>query len=89
MKAQDHGVPPLSAVARIKFIVKDSNDNRPVFAQNAFNFVVTENIESNFLIGKVYAEDKDFGANAKITYQFKSASRAFTIDGPSGMIFNF
>ena len=82
-------MPPLSAVARIKFIVKDSNDNRPVFVQNAFNFVVTENVESNFLIGKVSAEDKDSGANAKITYQFKSSSRAFTIDGPTGMIFNF
>ena len=89
MKAQDHGVPPLSAVARIKFNVKDSNDNRPVFAQNAFNFVVTENVEANHLVGKVSAEDKDEGANAKITYQFKSASRAFTIDGPTGMIFNF
>ena len=89
MKAQDHGVPPLSAVARIKFTVKDSNDNPPVFAQNAFNFVVTENVESNYLIGKVSAEDKDSGANAKITYQFKSSSRAFTIDGPTGMIFNF
>ena len=82
-------MPPLSAVARIKFTVKDSNDNPPVFAQNAFNFVVTENVESNYLIGKVSAEDKDSGANAKITYQFKSSSRAFTIDGPSGMIFNF
>ena len=82
-------MPPLSAVARIKFTVKDSNDNPPVFAQNAFNFVVTENVESNYLIGRVSAEDKDSGANAKITYQFKSSSRAFTIDGPSGMIFNF
>ena len=82
-------MPPLSAVARIKFTVKDSNDNPPVFAQNAFNFVVTENVESNYLIGKVSAEDKDSGANAKITYQFKSSSRAFTIDGPTGMIFNF
>ena len=82
-------MPSLSAVARLKFIVKDSNDNRPVFVQNAFNFVVTENVESNYLIGRVSAEDKDSGANAKITYQFKSASRAFTIDGPTGMIFNF
>ena len=89
MKVQDHGVPPLSNVARIKFNVKDSNDNRPVFAQNAFNFVVTENVEANYLVGKVSAEDKDEGANAKITYQFKLASRAFTIDGPTGMIFNF
>ena len=89
MKVQDHGLPPLSNVAKIKFNVKDSNDNPPVFTQNAFNFVVTENVEANYLVGKVSAEDKDSGANAKITYQFKSASRAFTIDGPTGMIFNF
>ena len=89
VKVEDHGVPSLSSVARIKFNVKDTNDNRPLFIQNSYNFVVTENVQPDFLVGQVMAEDKDSGNNAQILYQFKSSSGAFRIDGPTGMIFNF
>ena len=87
--AEDHGVPPLSSTARIKFSVKDTNDNRPVFNQKSYNFKVTENVPADFLVGKVEASDQDFGRNSDITYHFKTASRAFRIDGPTGRIFNF
>lgn len=89
MKVEDHGVPSLSSVARIKFTVKDTNDNPPVFSQTTYNFVVTENVGADYLLGRVAAEDSDSGSNAQITFQFKSSSRAFAIDGPTGMIFNF
>ena len=88
VKVEDHGVPPLSSEAQIKFLVKDTNDNRPVFGQASYTFVVTENVGSDFLVGRVSAEDKDSGSNAQISYQLKSSSRAFRIDGPTGRMSN-
>ena len=39
---------------------------------------------SDFLVGRVSAQDEDSGPNAEITFNLKTASKNFRIDGPTG-----
>ena len=84
VRVQDHGVQPKSATASVQITVKDVNDNRPTFSEKSYQFKVNENVPSDFLVGRVSAVDEDSGHNAEITFNLKSASKDFRIDGPTG-----
>ena len=84
VRVQDHGVEPKSATAKVKINVVDVNDNRPTFSEKSYHFKVNENVPSDFLIGRVEAVDEDSGHNAEITFNLKTASKNFRIDGPTG-----
>ena len=84
VRVQDHGVQPKSATARVKINVKDVNDNRPIFSEKSYQFKVNEGEKSDFLVGRVEAVDEDSGHNADITFNLKTASKNFRIDGPTG-----
>ena len=67
--AQELGVNKLSTSADVSVNVLDSNDNKPQFTQNAYEFDVAENEESGTIVGKVNAFDEDSQENGEITYR--------------------
>ena len=67
--AQELGVNKLSTSADVSVNVLDSNDNKPQFSQNAYEFDVAENEESGTIVGKVNAFDEDSQENGEITYR--------------------
>ena len=57
----DNGTEPgqLEAQVNVTFVLRDANDNAPVFDQSGYSFSVHENNESGVLIGRVRANDID------------------------------
>ena len=84
VEARDHGSPPLAATTRVRLIVQDSNDNPPVWEQEQFVFKVGENLEPDLLVASLAATDRDTGRNKQITYNLKTATSSFRLDGPTG-----
>lgn len=67
--AEDHGKPRKRSTTIVEVIIKDENDNPPIFEQQVYNISISEDasIGSNAL--KVSASDKDLGINARVSYQ--------------------
>ena len=63
VRVEDHGKPPLSAVARVTVIVSDVNDNDPVFATGLFTAWVPVDAKVGSRIFTVVAFDADWGEN--------------------------
>ncbi|VDP65735.1 unnamed protein product [Echinostoma caproni] len=60
-----------NSTAKVRLLIRDVNDNPPVFSKSQYEFVVSENeqpIQSGS-IGAVEAHDMDADANAQIVYQ--------------------
>lgn len=58
----------------------DDNDHPPVFSLPNYVFQVSEDINSDHLVGTVTASDKDEGINAQISYLIKADNGSeFTI----------
>ncbi|XP_068129835.1 protocadherin Fat 4-like [Hyperolius riggenbachi] len=70
LTATDGGSPVRSATALVRIIVIDANDNFPVFTQEVYKIIVSENIPVNTTILTVNATDKDDGIYAQINYSF-------------------
>ena len=84
VRAHDSGVPPMSAEARVEVTVVDSNDNRPMFDQDSYEYRVPENLEGPRELGRVLATDEDEGQNKIITYFLEGQSSPFAIDEETG-----
>ncbi|XP_051869373.1 protocadherin-10-like [Pristis pectinata] len=70
--AKDGGLPPRSGTVHIIVIVKDGNDNAPVFSQSVYRVSLLESAPKGALIITLNATDLDDGLNGEITYSFGS-----------------
>lgn len=67
--AVDNGVPPLKAAVPIHVVVKDINDNAPVFEKDELFIYIEENSPVGSVVAQITATDPDEGTNAQIMYQ--------------------
>ncbi|XP_017296770.1 protocadherin-18b isoform X3 [Kryptolebias marmoratus] len=72
LTASDNGVPPKSGSTLLKISISDSNDNSPVFDEQAYVISLLENSPLGTLIIDLNATDPDEGTNGKIVYSFSS-----------------
>jgi hypothetical protein len=86
VEAVDHGSPPLSATAVIRIVIKDVNDNPPIFSRDEYRFSIRENVESNSLVGQVKATDRDSENNGLLQFFFSGPQTNFTINSRNGEI---
>ncbi|OWF47638.1 protocadherin beta-16-like [Mizuhopecten yessoensis] len=57
-----------SSTATVVVTILDMNDNQPSFSQEVYSFTVPENQAPGTVIGRLYAYDKDIGANGNIYF---------------------
>jgi len=74
--AQDNDRSSLSTKALVVIKVKDTNDNRPVFQSNTYNFTVDDESVVGTILGRVLATDQDTGDNAQVEYFFSAGETA-------------
>ncbi|XP_024919230.1 protocadherin alpha-8-like [Cynoglossus semilaevis] len=67
--AIDGGKPPRSGTLNVTIIVLDSNDNRPVFSQEAYEISIQENVPLGTSVLKINATDADGGSNGEVEYR--------------------
>ncbi|XP_029021319.1 protocadherin-18b isoform X2 [Betta splendens] len=72
LTASDNGAPPKSGSTLLKINILDSNDNSPVFDEQAYIINLLENSPLGTLIVDLNATDPDEGTNGKIVYSFSS-----------------
>ncbi|XP_051918434.1 cadherin-8 isoform X2 [Hippocampus zosterae] len=58
----------LSGTTTVTITLTDINDNPPKFSKNLYEFAIPENLPIGQMGGKVKANDRDVGDNAKSTY---------------------
>jgi hypothetical protein len=87
--ATDNGSIPLNSSMEITIIVRDVNDNPPLFFQLTYNATVKENIPAGSSIITAQASDKDAGLNGQITYSIKGEDDVlllFKINSSTGLV---
>ncbi|VDK37636.1 unnamed protein product [Taenia asiatica] len=67
--AKDSGIPQLSSSITVTIHVLDFNDESPVFALPDFEFMTTEGVRRNTLIGTVDITDADLGVNRELSFR--------------------
>uniref|UniRef100_A0A8C2WYI8 Protocadherin 18b n=1 Tax=Cyclopterus lumpus TaxID=8103 RepID=A0A8C2WYI8_CYCLU len=72
LTASDNGVPPKSGSTLLKISISDSNDNSPIFEEQAYIINLIESSPLGTLIIDLNATDPDEGTNGKIVYSFSS-----------------
>ena len=87
--AQDNGVVSQKMSLSLVIMVKDVNDNAPVFRQASYSVTIIETILPNTKFIQVNATDKDTGNNARITYMLQNGPHVdkFGIF-PNGYLYN-
>ena len=70
----------LSSTAAVTVNVSDINDNNPIFSPLTYQATVLITAPVNTSIARVFAVDRDSGANSQISYQIQSGGDSFTID---------
>ena len=84
---QDDGDPVLSSEYVLLVIVKDVNDNSPVFTRTVYTTVLTENNSLNATLLRVRARDADIGQNADVTYHVHYSDKGlFRVGERSGLV---
>ena len=86
VQAKDEGNPPRVGETVVIVIVRDGNDNLPVFQPDQFKASVKENSPAGTPVLQVTATDADSGNNGKITYSLTMTLDLFTIDPTTGEI---
>ncbi|XP_032885717.1 protocadherin-10-like isoform X4 [Amblyraja radiata] len=91
LTAKDGGLPPRSGTVQIVVIVKDTNDNAPVFSQPVYRVSLLENAPKGTLIIRLNATDLDDGTNGEVMYSFNShisvtARKRFDLNPQTGEI---
>ncbi|XP_072120755.1 protocadherin Fat 4-like [Mobula birostris] len=89
--AEDGGLPPRAGRVQIIIVVKDVNDNAPVFSQSVYRVSLLENIPKGTQIIRLNATDPDDGVNGEIMYSFSShisatARKLFDVNPKTGDI---
>ena len=86
--ATDKGEPPLSTSQNLEVIIKDANDNSPVFVDKLYSATVPENIGIGTSLSTVSATDRDKGLNGMVRYYIVSgdSNYDFNMDMSSGVL---
>ncbi|GFR69872.1 neural-cadherin [Elysia marginata] len=80
VRARDGGREPLTSTATVTIILRDINDNAPVFTQHVYNATMSENFVEG-VVTEVHATDKDELKNAELTFLLKDKDQDhFKID---------
>ncbi|XP_053574581.1 protocadherin gamma-B2-like [Bombina bombina] len=74
LTALDGGNPVQTGTALIKVVVNDVNDNAPIFTQEVYKVIISENMQINSTVLCVTASDKDEGSNGEIAYSFRKTA---------------
>uniref|UniRef100_A0A3Q3MB37 Protocadherin Fat 4 n=1 Tax=Mastacembelus armatus TaxID=205130 RepID=A0A3Q3MB37_9TELE len=82
--ARDRAVESLSATVNVTVIVDDVNDNRPLFNSTNYVFHFEEEQKRGSVVGRVFAEDKDFGPNSEVRYTFEIPQPNFELNTITG-----
>ncbi|KAF0037188.1 hypothetical protein F2P81_010062 [Scophthalmus maximus] len=82
IEATDGGSPPLSDMATVNINLTDVNDNRPVFSQDVYTAVVSEDTELGKTVMAVMAEDLDGPSYDHVRFSIVEGNQGspFTID---------
>nr|XP_020476445.1 protocadherin Fat 1 isoform X3 [Monopterus albus] len=86
VEATDGGSPPLSDMATVNINLTDVNDNRPVFSQDVYTAVVSEDAELGKTVMAVMAEDLDGPSYNHLHFSIVNGNQGspFTIDPVRG-----
>ncbi|XP_028312232.1 protocadherin Fat 1a isoform X3 [Gouania willdenowi] len=86
VEATDGGSPPLSDMATVNINLTDVNDNRPVFSQDVYTAVISEDAELGKTVLMVVAEDFDGPSYNHVRYSIVDGNHGspFTIDPARG-----
>ncbi|KAM4594935.1 protocadherin Fat 1a isoform 6-T10 [Fundulus diaphanus] len=82
IEATDGGSPPLSDIATVNINLTDVNDNKPVFSQEVYTTVISEDAELGKNVLTVVAEDSDGSSYNNIRYSIVDGNQGspFTMD---------
>ncbi|CAG5122582.1 unnamed protein product, partial [Candidula unifasciata] len=72
IRAKDRGPEPQTSTATVTIIIKDINDNSPVFTQRVYNVTMSEHFKEG-IVTEVHATDRDENDNAEL--QFSMSER--------------
>uniref|UniRef100_A0A8C0I6M1 FAT atypical cadherin 1 n=1 Tax=Balaenoptera musculus TaxID=9771 RepID=A0A8C0I6M1_BALMU len=88
VEATDGGTPSLSDVATVNINVTDINDNTPVFSQDTYTAVISEDAVLEQSVITVMADDADGPSNSHIHYSIIDGNQGspFTIDPARGEV---
>ncbi|XP_051253136.1 protocadherin Fat 4 isoform X2 [Dicentrarchus labrax] len=86
--AQDHGSPSLSSQIEITFEITAKNQFSPSFREPDVTFSVPEDLSIGSVIGKIQAEDMDYGPNGAIMYCITPENQylPFSVGEASGLL---
>ncbi|KAL3880061.1 hypothetical protein ACJMK2_032332 [Sinanodonta woodiana] len=86
--ATDQGLPQLSSTQTLTIVIKDDNDNAPVFSQPVYQQTVPEDIKVGSTLLQVTATDADAGLNGTVLYFIIGGddNSEFSIDQSSGLL---
>lgn len=71
--AKDNGNPPLNSTADLTIIIKDLNDNSPVFEHEIYNLTLSENTPRGKKLMQIVAKDAD--SDSKLFYKIEEMPR--------------
>uniref|UniRef100_A0A8C0XD75 Protocadherin Fat 1 n=1 Tax=Castor canadensis TaxID=51338 RepID=A0A8C0XD75_CASCN len=88
VEATDGGTPSLSDMATVNINVTDINDNTPVFSQDTYTTVISEDAVLEQSVITVMADDADGPSNSHIHYSIIEGNQGspFTIDPVKGEV---
>ncbi|TKS80775.1 Protocadherin Fat 4 [Collichthys lucidus] len=86
--AKDQGSPSLSSQAEITFEITGKNQFPPSFRERNVTFSVPEDLTVGSVIGKIQAEDEDYGPNGAINYSITQENPylPFSVGEASGLL---
>ena len=70
--AQDNGLPPLSSSGTLAILIRDVNDNSPIFNASSYEASVTEEMPPPYSVLAVLATDGDF--DSQVSYSLSDNS---------------
>ncbi|KAI4888420.1 hypothetical protein NFI96_021809 [Prochilodus magdalenae] len=87
IEARDAGEPSANNFTTVTVIVKDINDNDPVFSQELYSArVLAKDVKKGDVVLTVLATDLDDGNNSAISYRFSSAANLLDLNPETGVI---
>uniref|UniRef100_A0A7N6BII3 Cadherin domain-containing protein n=1 Tax=Anabas testudineus TaxID=64144 RepID=A0A7N6BII3_ANATE len=86
--AKDQGTPSLSSQTEITFEITGRNQFPPLFKEPDVTFSVPEDLPIGSVIGKIQAEDADYGPNGAIMYCITPGNQyfPFSVGEASGLL---
>ncbi|XP_044058892.1 protocadherin Fat 4 isoform X2 [Siniperca chuatsi] len=86
--AKDQGHPSLSSQTEITFEITGRNQFSPIFREPDVTFTVPEDLSVGSVIGKIQAQDEDYGPNGAIMYCITPENQylPFSVGDSSGLL---